>query len=67
MNMWKVVFGRNVDTVKVEADTIVQAIGKARKWSDEHLPLLDADGEAVFSDGDRAITSAELLFSDWLR
>ena len=59
--MWKVTFGRNVDIVQVEAETIVEAIGKARKWSDEHLM------EEDFTEEDRAITEATLVLRDWLR
>ena len=66
MKMWKVTFGNNVDIVRVEAETIVEAIGKARKWSDEHLPPKH-EGEDAYSEEDRAITEATLILEDWLR
>lgn len=66
MKMWKVTFGKNVDAIKVEGETIVEALGKARKWSDKHLPP-EYEGEDAFSEEDREITEATLLFEDWLR
>ena len=57
--MWKVVFGHNVDAVKVEAQNLPEAVAKATEWA--------ADALSEYEPGDREITEVSLYLEDWVQ
>jgi len=64
--MWKITFGKNVDIVRVESETIDGAILKAKKYASSNLPL-EVDGKACYGKEDREITEVVVLFYDWIK
>ena len=57
--IWKVVFGYNVEAIKIEAKNLPEVVAKATEWA--------ADTLSEYEPEDREITEVSLYLEDWLR
>ena len=57
--IWKVVFGFNVEAIKIEAKSLPEAIAGATEWAAEAL--------SGYTPEDKEITEVSLYLEGWLR